>query len=147
MGLDGPVIECLRPGITFVSHDTLEIRHASVLWRRIQHLLVVELLQEVMEPAGAELIAGEFQPFLGHGKEGGARILITRMLCQFEAFGRRPPELTVLIALHAPITTFVRNLFPRLRRKMKNEISPPAAGPRPRAISRRPDTGVRDTVQ
>jgi hypothetical protein len=47
---------------------------------RIQHLLLVELLQEPMEPARPELIAGEFQPFLGHRQQGGARILIPRVL-------------------------------------------------------------------
>jgi len=53
-----------------------------MLWRSIQHLLVVEFLQEIMEPARPELVAREFQPFLGHGKKGGTRIVVTRMARQ-----------------------------------------------------------------
>jgi hypothetical protein len=97
-----------------------------MLWRRVQHLLVVEFLQEIMEPTGPELIAGEFQPLLGHGQERGARIVVTRMPRQFQALGRRPSELTVLITLHVGITTLAANL---VSVSPKNEISPiPALG-------------------
>ena len=88
-----------------------------MLWRRVQHLLVVEFPQEIMEPAGSELVAREFQPFLGHGEEGGTRIVVTCMPRQFQTLGRRPPELTVLISLHVRITAFGGNLFPHLGEK------------------------------
>jgi hypothetical protein len=86
---------------------------------RIQHLLLVELLQELMESARPELIAGKFQPFLGHCQQGGARIVISRVLCQFKALGCGPPELLVLITLHSWITAFAGNLFPPVGRKVK----------------------------
>ena len=88
-----------------------------MLWRSIQHLLVVEFLQKIMEPARHELVAREFQPFLGHSEEGGARTVVTRMPRQFQTLGGRPPELTVLITLHVRITTLAGNLFPHLGEK------------------------------
>jgi hypothetical protein len=69
MGLDGPMIERLLPGIAFVLHDNARaFDYPSMLWLRTQHLLLVEFLQQVMESAGPKLIARQFQPFLGHGE-------------------------------------------------------------------------------
>jgi hypothetical protein len=78
----------------------------------IQHLLVIEFRKEIVEPARSELVAGEFQPFLGHGEESGAGVRVGGMSRQIKTLGRRPSELAGVIVLHDGIMILPRRSFP-----------------------------------
>jgi hypothetical protein len=93
----------------------------------IQHLLVIEFRKEIVEPARselvAELVAGEFQPFLGHGEESGAGVRVGGMSRQIKTLGRRPSELAGVIVLHDGIMILPRRSFPAA---LENEILRPS---------------------
>ena len=59
----------------------------------------LNFLEEIVEPARSELVAGEFQPFLGHGEESGAGVRVGGMSRQIKTLGRRPSELAGVIFL------------------------------------------------
>jgi hypothetical protein len=121
-GLNGAVIEGCLPGIALV-HDFFRVPDPALMPSGIQHLLVIEFRKEIVEPARselvAELVAGEFQPFLGHGEESGAGVRVGGMSRQIKTFGRRPSELAGVIVLHDGIMILPRRSFPAA---LENEI-------------------------
>jgi hypothetical protein len=85
----------------------------------IQHLLVIEFRKEIVEPARSELVAGEFQPFLGHGEECGAGVRVGGMSRQIKTLGRCPSKVAGVIVLHDGIMILPRRSFPAA---LENEI-------------------------